>query len=132
MPANNEQPGGDHYKRYGDLQPWDLWELWDLDGYQCDMLKRIIRNKGSIEDRILDMQKVQHVAEKYKEVLKTRRGKVDKVRQQLHVVSSDEDRRAWISERELSVGKGDLYLMTPFIWAGFVFVGVMILAAILL
>jgi hypothetical protein len=60
--ANDIQHGGDHYKKYGDLQPWDLWAIYKLDPYEAAMLKYLLRWKD--KDGVIDLEKLIHVAQK--------------------------------------------------------------------
>jgi hypothetical protein len=70
MSANDEQVSGDHYKKFGDLQPWDVilkFELGFLDGCATKYLLRW-RHKNGIED----LKKAKHFIEKLIEVEQTR------------------------------------------------------------
>lgn len=70
MSANTRQVGGDHYKKLGkDFQIWDAWFLWQLDAFQANIVKYIVRKKGTLEQRIEDLDKAGHYLEKYKELL---------------------------------------------------------------
>lgn len=66
MKANDIQVGGDHYKKYGDLQPWDVITAWDLGYLDGTALKYIARwrDKGGIAD----LQKAIHFLQKKIEV----------------------------------------------------------------
>ena len=66
MSANAQQHGGDHYKKYGDLQPWDVVLAWDLGYLEGTALKYIARwqDKGGIQD----IKKAIHFLEKLIEV----------------------------------------------------------------
>lgn len=50
--ANNIQHGGDHYKKYGDLQPWDVVAAWNMDYFTGTALKYLARwkDKGGVQD----------------------------------------------------------------------------------
>lgn len=52
MGVNDIQYGGDHYKKYGDLQPWDVITAWNLGYLDGTALKYIARwrDKGGVED----------------------------------------------------------------------------------
>ena len=52
MKVNDIQHGGDHYKKYGDLQPWDVITAWKLGYLDGTALKYIARwkDKNGIED----------------------------------------------------------------------------------
>ncbi len=75
MTANNKQHGGNHYKKYGDLQPWDVVVQWNLGYLEGTALKYIARwrDKNGIED----IQKAIHFLEKLVEVEKQKQQDVD-------------------------------------------------------
>lgn len=60
--ANERQIGGDHYTKYGDLQPWDLWLLWNLNGFQATIIKHIVRYRDKLG--IEDLEKARHYLDK--------------------------------------------------------------------
>lgn len=64
--ANDKQISGDHYKKYGDLQPWDVVTAWNLSYLDGTALKYIARwkDKGGIND----LKKAIHFLEKLIEV----------------------------------------------------------------
>lgn len=66
MSANEKQVAGDHYKKYGDLQPWDVVIKWNLGYLEGTALKYIARwrDKGGIDD----IKKAIHFLEKLVEV----------------------------------------------------------------
>ena len=73
MAANEKQIAGDHYKKYGDLQPWDVitaWNLGYLDGTTIKYIARW-RDKGGIND----IKKAIHFLEKFVEVEEAKLGK---------------------------------------------------------
>lgn len=56
------------------IQPWDIWKDWDLNPWDADIVKRVLRSKEG-EARTLDYEKIIHIckyriAELSKEVLK--------------------------------------------------------------
>lgn len=60
--ANAKQIAGDHYKKYGNLQPWDVviaWNMGYLDGTALKYLARW-KDKGGIDD----LKKAIHFIEK--------------------------------------------------------------------
>lgn len=69
--ANEVQHGGTHYKKYGDMQPWDVIVAWNLDYLAGTALKYIARweDKGGIED----LRKAIHFLEKKIEVEEEKR-----------------------------------------------------------
>ena len=64
--ADDLQVGGTHYKKYGDLQPWDVIVAWNLGYLDGTALKYIARwrDKGGIDD----IRKAIHFLEKFIEV----------------------------------------------------------------
>lgn len=44
------------------IQPWDLWLEYDLNPFDADIVKRVLRTKEG-ESRILDYKKIIHVCE---------------------------------------------------------------------
>jgi len=64
--VNKRQVGGDHYKKHGDLQPWDVIVAWNLGYLDGTALKYIARwrDKGGIND----IKKAIHFLEKFIEV----------------------------------------------------------------
>jgi hypothetical protein len=64
--ANDKQVAGDHYKKYGGLQPWDVITAWGLGYLDGTALKYIARwrDKGGIDD----IRKAIHFLEKFIEV----------------------------------------------------------------
>lgn len=66
MAANAKQIAGDHYKKYGDLQPWDVVIKWNLGYLEGTALKYIARwrDKGGIDD----IKKAIHFLEKLVEI----------------------------------------------------------------
>lgn len=62
MSANDRQEGGDHYKQFRGLEPWDViihWGLGFLDGNAVKYLARW-RHKGGL----LDLKKAKHYIDK--------------------------------------------------------------------
>jgi len=64
--ANDKQVAGNHYKQYGNLQPWDVITAWGLGYLDGTALKYIARwrDKGGIDD----IRKAIHFLEKFIEV----------------------------------------------------------------
>lgn len=64
--ANSKQVAGDHYKKYGNLQPWDVVVEWNLGYLEGTALKYIARwrDKNGVED----IKKAIHFLEKLVEV----------------------------------------------------------------
>lgn len=66
MGANERQVGGDHYKREGAVEHWDIVDQWGLDYFQGQITKYVMRwrDKGGLQD----LEKASHFLEKYREV----------------------------------------------------------------
>lgn len=65
--------GSSDYSKHK-TQPWDLWEEYNMNPWEADIQKRLLRRKvepgmDPIDSRILDIQKIIHVSRKYIEVL---------------------------------------------------------------
>ena len=54
-----KQIGGNHY--LNKIQPWDIIDSWELNFYEGNILKYLLRDKN---DRIEDLKKLIHYAEK--------------------------------------------------------------------
>jgi hypothetical protein len=68
--ANQRQVGGMHYKKYG-LQPWDMWIPWELNGFQAEVVKLVVRYKD--KNGIQDLEKARHYLEKLIEIERGKR-----------------------------------------------------------
>jgi len=66
MTANDKQHGGQHYKKYGDIQPWDVVIAWNLGYLEGTALKYIARWKD--KNGVEDILKAIHFLEKLVEV----------------------------------------------------------------
>lgn len=64
--VNAYQVSGNHYKKYGSLQPWDVITAWNLGYLDGTALKYIARwrDKGGLED----IRKAIHFLQKFIEV----------------------------------------------------------------
>lgn len=51
------------------IQPWDIWEEYELNPWDADIIKRTLRNKES-QSRIMDYEKIIHVCKKRISMLK--------------------------------------------------------------
>lgn len=47
-----------HKKR---IQPWDIWEEYNLNPWDADIIKRVLRNKPG--QKILDYEKIKHLCD---------------------------------------------------------------------
>ena len=65
MSASDTQVGGDHY-RLRAIQPWDVIEEYDLDFFEGNVIKYLLRSKG---DRKTDLLKAAHYQQKKIELL---------------------------------------------------------------
>jgi len=57
---NKKQIGGEHYSKHN-IQPWDIIDEYDLNYYEGNVLKYLLREKG---DRTEDLKKAAHYLEK--------------------------------------------------------------------
>lgn len=66
VPANAIQIGGDHYKQFGDLQPWDVINYFKLGYFDGNAVKYILRwmHKGGT----VDLEKARHYLTKLLEL----------------------------------------------------------------
>ena len=73
--ANEKQIGGNHYKQYGNLQPWDVITAWNLGYLDGTALKYIARwrDKGGLDD----IRKAIHFLEKFIEVESSKQASAD-------------------------------------------------------
>lgn len=54
------------------IQPWDIWEDWELNPWDADIIKRTLRTKKDNE-RVLDYQKIIHICQERIRQLKGKR-----------------------------------------------------------
>ena len=52
--ALSRQVGGDHYHQAG-IQPWDIWEAYDLDPWEANALKYMLRRKPGVDRASLSL-----------------------------------------------------------------------------
>lgn len=64
--ANERQIGGDHYRKHGKLQHWDVVAHFGLDYFQAQILRYVMRWKD--KDGIQDLEKAKHYLDKYIEL----------------------------------------------------------------
>lgn len=60
------QYGGNHYKERA-IQPWEIWEAYDLNGWEASALKYLLRYKDKgkpLEDLYKCMHNVQYLIAK--------------------------------------------------------------------
>ena len=53
--------GNSNYSKHF-IQPWSVWIDWNLDPWDADIIKRVLRTKEG-ESRILDYEKIIHICE---------------------------------------------------------------------
>ena len=53
--------GTSNYSEFS-IQPWDIWEEYQLNPWDADIVKRVLRTKEG-DSRILDYQKIIHIAQ---------------------------------------------------------------------
>lgn len=54
----SKQYGGSHYKGHK-IQPWEIWEAYDMNGWEASALKYLLRHKYK-GDPIGDLMKAKH------------------------------------------------------------------------
>lgn len=64
----NYNVGNSNYSKHA-IQPWDIWEEYDLNPWDADIVKRVLRTKEepgmSFEEaRIMDYEKIIHICKK--------------------------------------------------------------------
>lgn len=52
------QIGGNHYRQGGDIQPWDIIKAWELDFWEGNVVKYVLRWKH--KDGVQDLKKARH------------------------------------------------------------------------
>jgi hypothetical protein len=62
MGSRDRQVGGTHYQKA--IQPWDIIDAYDLDFYEGNALKYLLRRKNN---RAEDLEKAIHYLEKCRE-----------------------------------------------------------------
>jgi Protein of unknwon function (DUF3310) len=62
VPVSERQVGGDHYKKHA-IQPWDIWDEYDLDRYRANAVKYLLR-AGDKGPAVEDLRKALHYIEK--------------------------------------------------------------------
>jgi len=58
-----EQYGGTHYKNHK-IQPWEIWEAYNLDGWEASALKYLLRHKykgNSLEDLLKAKHNIEYL-----------------------------------------------------------------------
>jgi hypothetical protein len=63
-PASERQVGGEHYRKFK-IQPWDIWEEYELGAFEGAILKYLLRDKGN---RLEDLKKARHTLDKLIEI----------------------------------------------------------------
>lgn len=53
--------GDSNYSSFS-IQSWSIWQLYNLDPYRADIIKRTLRNK-STDSPVKDIQKIKHVCD---------------------------------------------------------------------
>jgi len=62
LPTHKQHNVGE--SNYADhaIQPWDIWKEYDLNPWDADVIKRILRTKKN-NDRVMDYRKIIHICE---------------------------------------------------------------------
>ena len=56
---SHRQIGGDHY--FNAIQPWDIIRAWDLNYWEGNIVKYVLRHKG--KGKVEDLEKAKHYLE---------------------------------------------------------------------
>lgn len=67
--ANQRQVGGDHYKNGSKMEHWDIVVAHQLDYFQAQILRYVMRHKK--KNGLEDLKKAQHFIQKYIEIVET-------------------------------------------------------------
>ena len=59
---NTYNIGNSDYAKHS-IQPWQIWEVYGLNPWDADIVKRVLRNKKG-EDRRMDYEKIIHICQK--------------------------------------------------------------------
>lgn len=59
--TRNKNIGGSNYSEHI-IQPWSIWLDWNLNPWDADIVKRVLRTKD-IEPREIDYKKIIHICE---------------------------------------------------------------------
>ena len=59
---NTYNVGNSDYAKHT-IQPWQIWEAHDLNPWDADIVKRVLRTKKG-EDRKMDYEKIIHICQK--------------------------------------------------------------------
>ena len=54
--------GNSDYSKHS-IQPWDIWEVYNLNPWDADIVKRVLRKKKG-EERKMDYEKIIHICQK--------------------------------------------------------------------
>ena len=57
---NHNIGNSDYSKRV--IQPWAIWQDWNLNPWDADIVKRVLRTKEG-EERRMDYEKIMHICE---------------------------------------------------------------------
>lgn len=53
--------GTSDYSKHN-IQPWDIWEEYQLNPWDADIIKRVLRTKKG-DSRVLDYEKIIHICQ---------------------------------------------------------------------
>ena len=59
--TRNRNVGKSNYSKHI-IQPWSIWLDWDLNAWDADIIKRVLRDKEG-ESRISDYEKIIHICQ---------------------------------------------------------------------
>lgn len=77
IPAENTRSynvGTSDYSKHK-IQPWDIWLEYNLNPWDADIIKRVLRTKAG-EERVLDYEKIIHICkERTRQIKEAENGK---------------------------------------------------------
>ncbi len=56
--VQSRQVGGTHYTNNKNMQPWDIWEAFDLDPWEANAIKYLLRHR--LKGGVQDLEKAKH------------------------------------------------------------------------
>lgn len=105
MSANDTQVGGDHYKSPGKVEHWDIVAQHDLDYFQGQITKYVMRWKK--KNGLQDLEKAEHFLAKYLEVERERARLTDPRQYHMDFVHHESSIQGYIERRDAAAARPD-------------------------
>ena len=80
------------------IQPWDIWEEYQLNPWDADIVKRVLRTKEG-EDRITDYEKIIHICKKRIEQLHKQKATVKVVEENTPKINFEDIQKRMLENR---------------------------------